>query len=74
MRSIAAGVRNCLFAGTRVGIERATAIATLIENCKPSCVNPQTWVTQARNELADGHPADSFGEIASLATVACVHS
>ena len=38
-------------------------IATLIENCKLSGVNPHAWLTETLTKLADGHAANAVGEI-----------
>ena len=38
-------------------------IATLIENCKISGINPHDWLTQTLSKLANGHPANNVGNL-----------
>ena len=45
-------------AARAVGVSWATLwaiVATMIENCKLSGVNPQAWLTQTLTKLANGH-------------------
>jgi len=44
LRGIAVGRRNWLFAGSRIGGERAAAICTVIETCKMNGVEPQAYI------------------------------
>jgi hypothetical protein len=41
IRPIALNRKNALFAGSDGGAERWATIASLVETCKRSCVNPQ---------------------------------
>ena len=38
-------------------------IATLIENCKITGINPHAWMTDRLTKLANGLPANSVGEL-----------
>lgn len=63
IRPLALNRKNALFAGSDEGGDNWAVIATLIENCKLSSVNPHTWLTQTLEKLANGHPANSVGEL-----------
>ncbi len=63
IRPLALNRKNALFAGSDEGGDNWAVIATLIENCKLSCINPHTWLTQTLEKLANGHPANSVGEL-----------
>ncbi len=63
IRPLALNRKNALFAGSDEGGDNWAVIATLIENCKLGGVNPHTWLTQALEKLANGHPANSVGEL-----------
>jgi len=41
-------------------------IATLIENCKISDINPHTWLTETLAKLVAGHPANAVGGLMPL--------
>ena len=70
IRPLALNRKNALFAGSDEGGDNWAVIATLIENCKLSSVNPHTWLTQTLEKLANGHPANSVGELMPWAAVA----
>ena len=38
-------------------------IATLIENCKLSGINPHDWLTRTLTKFANGHPANDVGNL-----------
>ena len=63
IRPLALNRKNALFAGSDEGGDNWAVIATLIENCKLSGINPQTWLAQTLTRLAHGHPANSVGEL-----------
>jgi len=44
-------------------------IATLIENCTLSGINPHAWLTETLPRLANGHPANRVGELMPWTTV-----
>ena len=45
-------------------------IATLIENCKITGINPHDWLTNTPTKLANGHQAKSVGELMPWTAVA----
>lgn len=55
--------KNALFAGSDEGGDNWAVIATLIENCKLSGINPNAWLTETLSRLANGHPANRVGEL-----------
>ncbi len=63
IRPLALNRKNALFAGSDEGGDNWAVIATLIENCKLSGINLHTWLTQTLEKLANGHPANSVGEL-----------
>ena len=63
MRGIAVGRRNWLFAGSKVGGERAAAIYTIIETCKLGGVDPQTYIADVIAKIAADWPAARWDEL-----------
>lgn len=63
IRPLALNRKNALFAGSDEGGDNWAVIATLIENCKLSGINPHTWLTETLNKLAAGHTANAVGEL-----------
>ncbi len=63
IRPLALNRKNALFAGSDEGGDNWAVIATLIENCKISGVNPHTWLTKTLAKLASGHPAKAVGQL-----------
>lgn len=63
IRPLALNRKNALFAGSDEGGDNWAAIATLIENCKLSGINPNAWLTETLTRLANGHPANRVGEL-----------
>ena len=63
IRPLALNRKNALFAGSDEGGDNWAVIATLIENCKISGVNPHTWLTETLAKLASGHPANAVGQL-----------
>lgn len=70
IRPLALNRKNALFAGSDEGGDNWAVIATLIENCKLSSMNPHTWLAQTLEKLANGHPANSVGELMPWTAVA----
>jgi transposase len=62
LRGIALGRRSWLFAGSDRGGERAAAIYTLIATAKLNDINPQAWLADVLNRIAD-HPASRLDEL-----------
>ena len=56
------GIRT-LFAGSDEGGDNWAVIATLIENCKLTGINPHAWLTATLTSLANGHPASRIDEL-----------
>ncbi|HEY6869116.1 MAG TPA: IS66 family transposase [Novosphingobium sp.] len=63
IRPLALNRKNALFAGSDEGGDNWAVIATLIENCKISGINPHDWLTDTLSKLANGHPANAVGEL-----------
>ncbi len=63
IRPLALGRKNALFAGSDEGGDNWAVIATLIENCKLSAINPHAWLTETLAKLANGHPANGVGDL-----------
>ncbi|MCG6120436.1 MAG: transposase domain-containing protein, partial [Blastomonas sp.] len=63
IRPLAINRKNALFAGSDEGGDNWAVIATLIENCKIASINPHAWLTETLTKLADGHKANSVGEL-----------
>ena len=70
IRPLALNRKNALFAGSDEGGDNWAVIATLIENCKLSGINPHTWLTDTLARLANGHPANAVGELLPWTAVA----
>ncbi len=63
IRSIAVGRRNWLFAGSKVGGERAAAIYSVIETCKANQVDPQAYIADVTAKIAGDWPASRWDEL-----------
>ena len=63
IRPLALNRKNALFAGSDEGGDNWAVIATLIENCKITGINPNIWLTHTLSKLANGHPANNVGEL-----------
>jgi len=70
IRALALNRKNALFAGSDEGGDNWAVIATLIENCKLSAINPHTWLTETLAKLANGHLANNVGELMPWIAVA----
>lgn len=70
IRPLALNRKNALFAGSDEGGDNWAVIATLIENCKISGINPHAWLTDTLTRLANGHPANGVGELMPWTAVA----
>ena len=70
IRPLALNRKNALFAGSDEGGDNWAVIATLIENCKLSGINPHSWMTETLTKLANGHPANRVGELMPWSAVA----
>jgi len=63
IRTLALNRKNALFAGSDEGGDNWAVIATLIENCKLSSINPHIWLTETLTKLANGHHANRVAEL-----------
>lgn len=70
IRPLALNRKNALFAGSDEGGDNWAVIATLIENCKISGINPHAWLTETLTRLANGHPVNAVGELMPWTAVA----
>lgn len=70
IRPLALNRKNAPFAGSDEGGDNWAVIATLIENCKISGINPHAWLTDTLTKLAMGHPANAVGELMPWTAVA----
>jgi len=70
IRPLALNRKNALFAGSDEGGDNWAVIATLVENCKISGINPHTWLTETLTKLAKGHSANAVSELMPWADVA----
>jgi transposase len=62
MRPIALGRKNYLFMGSQGGGKAAAIAYTLIETAKLNDVDPQAWLTNVIDKIAD-HPASKIDEL-----------
>lgn len=70
IRPLALNRKNALFAGSDEGGDNWAVIATLIECCKLSAINPNEWLTKTLARLANGHPANRVGQLMPWTAVA----
>ena len=70
IRPLALNRKNALFAGSDEGGDNWAVIATLIENCKLTGINPHTSLNATLSSLANGHPASRIDELMPHAHVA----
>lgn len=70
IRPLALNRKNALFAGSDEGGDNWAVIATLIECCKLNDINPHEWLAETLTSLANGHPANSVGELMPWTAVA----
>ncbi len=63
MRSVAIGRKNWLFAGSKVGGERAAAVYSVIETCKLNGVEPQAYIADVIEKIASDWPASRWDEL-----------
>jgi len=52
-----------LFAGSRAGGERAAAIYSVIETCKLNGIEPQAYIADVIEKIANGWPASRWDEL-----------
>jgi hypothetical protein len=59
---LAIGRKNWLFAGSDEGGERAAAVYTMIESAKLNSLDPETYLRDVLERLAD-HPINRINEL-----------
>ena len=63
LRSIAIGRRNWLFAGSKAGGERAASIYTVVQTCKANGVDPEAYIADVTDKIANDWPASRWDEL-----------
>jgi hypothetical protein len=63
LRGVAIGRRNWLFAGSKIGGERAAAIYSIIETCKLNSIEPQAYMTDVMQKIAQDWPNNRIEEL-----------
>jgi transposase len=63
IRPIALTRKNALFAGSDGGAEHWAVIASLIETCKLSSVDPQAYLARVVTSIVNGHPNSRIDEL-----------
>ena len=63
IRPLALNRKNALFAGSDDGGDHWAVIASMIETCKLSGINPQTWLADTLTRLAAGHSATALDQL-----------
>ena len=63
IRAIAIGRKNWLFAGSKAGGERAAQLYTVIETAKLNGLEPQTYIADVIEKIAQGWPASRWDEL-----------
>jgi transposase len=63
IRPIALNRKNALFAGSDGGAEHWAIIASLIETCKLSGVEPHAYLADVITKIVDGHPNSRLDEL-----------
>jgi len=63
IRPIALNRKNALFAGSDGGGDNWAVIATLIENCKLSGVDPHAYLTDVLGKIVNGHPNSQIDDL-----------
>ena len=62
IRPVALGRKNCLFAGSDAGGERAADVLSLIETAKLNGLDPERYLREVLTMIAD-HPINRIGEL-----------
>jgi transposase len=63
IRPIALNRKNALFAGSDGGGEHWAVVASLIETCKLSRVEPQAYLTDVITKIVNGHPNSQIDDL-----------
>ncbi|MBV8573542.1 MAG: IS66 family transposase [Acetobacteraceae bacterium] len=63
MRGVALGRKNYLFAGSDTGGERAAAIYSILHTAKLNELNPEIYLRDTLDRIANGHPISRIDEL-----------
>lgn len=63
IRTVALGRKNFLFAGADVGGERAAALYSIVGTCKLNGVNPEEYLADVLQRIAEGFPNSRIDEL-----------
>lgn len=63
MRGIALGRKNYLFAGSDTGGERAAAIYSILQTAKLNEINPEAYLRDTLDRIANGHPISQINQL-----------
>src|SRR5262249_33846263 len=63
IRGVALGRKNYLFAGSDAGGERAASMYTIMQTAKLNVVNPEAYLRDTLNRIANGHPINRIHEL-----------
>jgi transposase len=63
IRPLALNRKNALFAGSDGGAEHWAVVASLIETCKLSGVEPHAYLADVISRIVDGHPQSRIDEL-----------
>ena len=63
IRPITIGRKNWIFAGSKAGGERAAAIYSVIETAKLNGLEPQAYIADVIEKIANGWPASHWDEL-----------
>ena len=66
MRGIALGRKNYLFAVSDTGGERAAAMYSILQTAKLNELNPETYLRDTLDRIANGHSISQIHELASI--------
>jgi transposase len=72
IRPIALNRKNALFAGSDGGAEHWAVIASLIETCKLTKVDPYAYLAETITRIVDGHPNSRLDELLPWAYPAAI--
>ena len=65
---IALGRKNYLFAGSDVGGERAVAMYSILHTAKLNGLNPETYLCDTLDKMANGHPISQIDQLMPWST------
>ena len=63
LRGVAITRKNFLFLGSNAGGERAAILYTVLETAKLNGLDPQAWLSDVIDRMANNHPINRLGEL-----------